>query len=48
MMLSEVIELSENNAVDQNSKVLRKVALYSSQLANFVEETGLIINNTVS
>lgn len=47
-MLFEVIELSENNAVDQNNAVLRKVALYSSQLANFVEESRVIINDTVS
>ena len=47
-MLFEVIELSENNTVDQNNAVLRKVALYSSQLANFVEESHVIINDTVS
>ena len=47
-MLSQIIEQSENSTVDQNSGVLSTVADYSAELAMFVGDSNVIINDTVS
>ena len=45
--LSQAIELSETNTIEQNSEVLNSVANYSAELATFVEDTNVILNDTV-
>ena len=45
-LLSQAIKLSENNAVEQNSEVLGKVAFYSSELATFLSKSDIVIINT--
>ena len=47
-MLSQIIELTENNTDEQTSEVLSQVATYFEDLANFVNEFNVIINTTVS
>lgn len=46
--LSDVIELSENSIVEQNSEALDTIANYSAELATFVEDFDVTINDTVS
>ena len=46
--LSQVIEQSENSTVEQNSVVLSTVANYSAELALFVDDSDVILNETVS
>lgn len=46
--LSDVIELSENDEGEQTSASLNLVADYAAELAMFVEESDVIINDTVS
>ena len=46
--LSDVIELSEGNEDEQTSESLNIVADYAAELAMFVDESEVIINNTVS
>ena len=48
MMLSQVIELSENNTVEQKSEVLSTVTDYFTELAIFVNESSVSINTSVS
>ena len=48
MMLSQVIEVSENNTVEQNSEVLSTVTDYFMELAIFVNESSVSINTSVS
>ena len=47
-LLSDAIVLSENNVDEQNSEALRTIANYSAELATFVDDSDIIINNTVS
>ena len=47
-MLSQVIEQSENSIVEQNSQVLSTVANYVTELAMFVNDSMVVINETVS
>lgn len=47
-MLAQVIEQSERSVVEQNSEVLDTVANYITELAKFVNNSMVIINNTVS
>ena len=46
-MLSQVIEQSENNIVEQNTQVLNTVSSYITELAMFVNESMVEINQTV-
>ena len=46
-VLAQAIERSENSTVEQNREVLDTVADYSSELAAFVSNPEIIINNTV-
>ena len=46
--LSTIIELSETNANEQNGRVLDTVANYTTKLASFVDDSNVIINDTVS
>ena len=47
-MFAQIIEQSENSTVDQNSEVLGTVADYSTELAMFVGDSNVVINDTVS
>ena len=47
-MLSKVIEATENNTDVQTNEVLNEVATYFEELADFVNESNVIINMTVS
>jgi hypothetical protein len=47
-MLSQIIMLTENDTEEQTSEVLHRVTSYFKELANFVNETDVIINTTVS
>ena len=47
-MLSQIAVLTENDMEEQTSEVLHRVIGYFKELANFVNETGMIINTTVS
>ena len=47
-MLSQVIELTENNTFVQTSEILNQVATYFRELADFVDKSNVIINTTVS
>ena len=47
-MLSQVIEQSENSIVEQNSQVLSTVANYVTELAMFVNDSMVVINETVN
>ena len=47
-MLSKVIEATENNTDIQTNEVLNEVATYFEELADFVNESNVIINMTVS
>lgn len=46
--LSSIVELSESNTNEQNSDVLNIVANYTAELATFVDNSNIIINDTVS
>ena len=46
-MLAQAIEPSENNTVEQTSEVLSTTADYSTELAIFVGDSNVNINNTV-
>ena len=46
-MLAQAIEPSENNTVEQTSEVLSTTADYSTELAIFVGDSNMNINNTV-
>ena len=46
--LSTIIEQSESSTTEQNSEVLDTVANYTAELASFVDDSNVIINNTVS
>ena len=46
--LSTIIELSETNTNEQNGQVLDTVANYATKLASFVDDSNVIINDTVS
>ena len=45
--LAQAIEPSENNIVEQTSEVLSTTADYSTELAMFVGDSSVDINNTV-
>ena len=47
-MLSQIIMFTENDTNKQTSEVLHRVTSYFKELANFVNETDVIINTTVS
>ena len=47
-MLSQIIEATENNTDVQTNEVLTEVATYLNLLAEFVNESNVIINRTVS
>ena len=47
-MISSVIEATENNTVIQTNELLSEVATYFKELADFVNESNVIINMTVS
>ena len=47
-MLSQIIELTENNTFVQTSEILSQVATYFRELADFVDKSNVIINTTVS
>ena len=47
-MLSQIIELTENNTFVQTSETLSQVATYFRELADFVDKSNVIINTTVS
>ena len=47
-MLSQIVVLTENDMEEQTSEVLHQVTVYIKELANFVNETYMIINTTVS
>ena len=47
-MLVEIVEPTKNNIDVQSTEVLLKVTSYFNELANFVNETDVIINTTVS
>ena len=47
-MLSQIVVRTENNTAEQTSEVLSQVATYFEDLANFVNESNVIINMTVS
>ena len=47
-MLSNVIEATENNSDIQTNEVLSEVATYFRELADFVNESNVIINTTVN
>lgn len=47
-MLTQIIQASESNTVEQNSHVLGQVALYFSQLAVFMLETDVEISTEVN
>ena len=46
--LLDVIEQAENSTIEQNDEVLRRVALYFSQLSTFVKNTDVAVEPTVS
>ena len=46
--LSTIIGQSESSTTEQNSEVLDTVANYTAELASFVDDSNVIINNTVS
>lgn len=47
-MLSQIIMLTENDTKEQTSEVVHRVISYLEELANFMNETDVIINTTVS
>ena len=47
-MLTQIIQVSESNTVEQNSHVLGQVALYFSQLTVFMLETDVEISTEVN
>ena len=47
-MLSQIVMFTENDTNEQTSEVLHRVTSYFKELANFVNETDVIINTTVS
>lgn len=44
---AQIIEQTENSQVEQNSEVLNTAAQYLDELATFVNETMITINDTV-
>jgi hypothetical protein len=46
--LAQVLELTQGNEVEQNSAVLQTIAGYLTDVANFVNNTNVTINATVS
>lgn len=46
--LSQTIEVTENNTNEQTDEVLGTVASYLDNLANFVNESNVIIDTNVS
>lgn len=47
-MLSQVVEQSENREDEQNNEVLGTVAVYLGEVASFVNNSMVVINNSVS
>ena len=47
-MLSQIVVLTENDTEEQISEVLHRVTGYFKELANFVNETDVIINTAVN
>ena len=47
-MLSQIIALTENNTNEQTNEVLSTTANYFEVLADFVNDSNVIINTTVS
>ena len=47
-VLAQIIEQSENNTIEQNNEVLNTIADYSTELATFVGDSDMNINDTVS
>ena len=47
-MLPQIIMHTENNKAEQTSEVLSQVATYFNDLADFVNESNVIINMMVS
>ena len=47
-MLSQIVEATESNTGTQTNEVLSEVATYLNSLAEFVNESNVIINRTVS
>ena len=46
-VLSQIIVLTENNTNEQTNEVLSTTANYFEELADFVNESSVIINTTV-
>ena len=46
-MLAQIVELTENNTNEQTNEVLNTIANYFEALADFVNESNVIINSTV-
>ena len=47
-LLSQTVKVTENNTNEQTGQVLDKVANYLDDLADFVNESQVIINGNVS
>ena len=47
-MLSQIIEVTENNTNQQVDEVLGKVARYLDELANYINDSNVIIDMNVS
>ena len=47
-MLSQIIEFTENNTNEQTNEVLSTTTSYFEELADFVNDSNVIINTTVS
>ena len=47
-LLSQTVKVTENNTNEQTGQVLDKVANYLDDLADFVNESRVIINGNVS
>ena len=48
VMLSQIIEVTENNTNQQVDEVLGKVARYLDELANYINDSNVIIDMNVS
>ena len=47
-MLSQIVMLTESDTEDQTNEVLHKITIYFKELANFVHESDVMTNTTVS
>ena len=46
-MLAQIVEFTQNNTNEQTNEVLRTIAKYFEALADFVNESNVIINMKV-